>query len=627
MSESIKIQKVGKYFLSEKLGGGTMGSVWLSQHPGLGMPVAVKLLNMELAAQDPDYLNRFMQEGRLAGQLMHKNIVRTYDAGMENNRAYIVMEYIEGCDALELLEARGALPPDEVLALGLAIGEALEEAHSMGIVHRDIKPDNILATNDGKIKLADLGLAKKVDDSFGSTMAGTALGTPYYMSPEQALDALKSDARSDIYSLGATLYHLLTGTLPYGGDNVMGVMLRHTNEPLDPPQNRKEGLPLEFCKVICKMMEKDPAKRYQSCTEMLEDFNKLKYGSDDLSVNEKQLTKQLASSKSGRIKMKVSNGAAAKSMRQSPSSKSRTKKAGNSTAYVSLAAVVILLIVLIPSIMKKRPVDLPEKKIENVTKIKVEEPVIVKKEEPKEEKPVVVEPVSEKPELSALDKGNAALKNYKAPFYMEGVPMPPTKLVPALLDIAAGKYEAAKEKLIAIKPELKSNKTLKRQKHLLSIIDAQEVVYSPFQVEDSIKECVLSDYKWSSASVGFKKPARNQYVLEGNKDLKILLEIDKTVFRKGLYAHPPSKYTYQLNGKWETFETRFGLRDGAYYPATFKIIGDGKELFSKSGVGKKTICTATVEVKGIQTLELVTEFEVHKSRCWAIWVAPVLKRN
>ena len=259
---------------------------------------------MDLAEEDPDFLNRFMQEGRLAGQLNHKNIVRIYDAGIEGKNAYIVMEFIEGCDTLELLESRGALPPDEVLALAISVTEALAEAHSLGIIHRDIKPDNILATNEGRIKLADLGLAKHVDDNFGSTIAGTALGTPYYIAPEQALDALKADQRSDIYSLGATLYHLLTGFLPFEGDNIMGVMLRHTNEPLVPPQEKKPGLPENFCSVICKMMEKKPNKRYQSCAELLDDLNKLKYGQEDLSTSEAELKRNLASGKSVKIRMK-----------------------------------------------------------------------------------------------------------------------------------------------------------------------------------------------------------------------------------------------------------------------------------------------------------------------------------
>ncbi|MCM8527612.1 MAG: protein kinase [Lentisphaeraceae bacterium] len=367
MGESIKIRKIGKYILKEKLGEGSMGSVWLSYHTGLNMPVAIKLLDMKQAEEDPDFLNRFMQEGRLAGQLNHKNIVRIYDAGMEGNSAYIVMEYIEGCDTLELLEARGALPPDEVLGLAIGISEALQEAHSLGIIHRDIKPDNILATTEGRIKLADLGLAKHVDDNLGGTMAGTALGTPYYIAPEQALDAIKADARSDIYSFGATLYHLLAGVVPYEGDNPMGVMLRHTNEALVPPQKKKPGLPVSFCNVICKMMEKDPDDRYQNCHELHEDLIKLKYGHDDVAqTSEKQLKGQLAAGKSVRVKMKIPVSEKYGVHDKSPispkgrsGSKNKKKKSKNkkSPTNKSLLTVGIIAFIsalaLLPSLFKK----------------------------------------------------------------------------------------------------------------------------------------------------------------------------------------------------------------------------------------------------------------------------------
>ena len=375
MAESIKVRKIGKYILKEKLGEGSMGSVWLSYHTGLNIPVAIKLLNMDLAEDDPDFLNRFMQEGRLAGQLNHKNIVRIYDAGMEGSSAFIVMEFIEGCDTLELLEERGIISPDEVLGLAIAIAEALQEAHSLGIIHRDIKPDNILATTEGRIKLADLGLAKHIDDNMGSTMAGTALGTPYYIAPEQALDAIKADARSDIYSFGATLYHLLSGHLPYDGDNIMGVMLRHTNEELVPPQVKRPGLPESFCRVICKMMEKDPDKRYQNCAELLEDFNKLKYGIDDVAMSEddlfnqseKALSRNLASGKSVRVKMKpnlVGKYAHKNSSKQtkkksgsgsrSKQTRKRNKSSSNKTALiVGIIAFFILSLAILPSIIKQ----------------------------------------------------------------------------------------------------------------------------------------------------------------------------------------------------------------------------------------------------------------------------------
>ena len=365
---------------------------------------------MDLAAEDPDFLSRFMKEGQLAGQLNHKNIVRIYDAGMEGNRAFIAMEFIEGCDTLELLESRGALPPDEVLALAIAIGEALQEAHSLGIIHRDIKPDNILATHDGRIKLADLGLAKQLNDDFGSTMAGTALGTPYYISPEQALDAMKADARSDIYSLGATLYHLLSGVLPYEGDNVMGVMLKHANEPLVPPQDKTPGLPESFCRVICKMMAKYPDERYQSCTALLDDLFKLKYGNEDVAHSnrevETKLPEKLASSKSVRVKVKIPAGKYAhknpvKTQRNlkkrtgvNKNSESTSKRSGKG-AFRLVAALVLVLFFTILAFALPSKESSPKVGL-NIEKQTKEKPIVKKASLAPTEK--VVKPTSKTPQ-------------------------------------------------------------------------------------------------------------------------------------------------------------------------------------------------------------------------------------
>ena len=376
MGESIKVRKIGQYILKKKLGEGSMGSVWLSHHSGLNLPVAIKLLNMQLAEEDPDFLNRFMQEGRLAGQLNHKNIIRIYDAGIHENSAFIVMEYIEGCDTLELLKTRGALPAEEVLALAIAISEALQEAHSLGIIHRDIKPDNILATTEGKIKLADMGLAKNVEDNAGGTMAGTALGTPYYIAPEQALDAATVDTRSDIYSFGATLYHLLTGVVPYEGDNPMGVMLKHSNEELIPPQKRKAGLPISFCNVICKMMEKNPDDRYQSCIDLHVDLIKLKSGHQDIALSkEADLKRQRPSLKSVRRK-KQSSEKHSKYEKNITSGKKRSKPTAHSKKQSSNTKYIVMIILFIavalavvPLLFKKQPTATTPKSLNDETAI------------------------------------------------------------------------------------------------------------------------------------------------------------------------------------------------------------------------------------------------------------------
>ena len=280
-NDSIKVRKVGKYILQKELGRGSVGKVWLSFHSGLGIPVAVKILKPHLIEEDPEFLERFIQEGRLAVSLHHKNIVRIFDAGKAGESYYLVMELLEGNDALHIIQHEGAFPVEKVLEIGCAVTDALIEAHEHGVIHRDIKPDNIMITSEGKIKLADLGLAKKLGDEFGSTMVGTTIGTPNYMSPEQAMNSSEANAVSDIYSLGATLYHMLTGTLPFEGDSIMAVMMKHANEALEHPQSRKEGLPDNLCSVIMKMMDKDPANRYQNCEAVLTALNKIRYAPSD----------------------------------------------------------------------------------------------------------------------------------------------------------------------------------------------------------------------------------------------------------------------------------------------------------------------------------------------------------
>jgi eukaryotic-like serine/threonine-protein kinase len=276
-SDSISIKKVGKYILQKQIGKGTMGTVWLSHHMGLDIPVAVKILKPTLVDDDPEYVERFIQEGNLAGTVHQKNIIRIFDAGHQGKTYYMVMEYIDGGDALQLLQERGRLTPEEVVEFGITITDALSEAHANNIIHRDIKPDNIMLTKEGRIKLADLGLAKKLDDNLSSTISGSALGTPNYISPEQTKNSKDADARSDIYSLGATLYHMLTGQIPFSGESNYDVMAMHCNDPLVPPQEIIKGLPLPICKIICKMMEKSPEKRYQGCKQLNDAFNKLKY--------------------------------------------------------------------------------------------------------------------------------------------------------------------------------------------------------------------------------------------------------------------------------------------------------------------------------------------------------------
>ena len=196
----------------------------------------------------------------------------------------MVMEYVDGGNAQEMIDNRGCLTPAEVLEFGIVITDALIEAHAHNIIHRDIKPENIMVTKQGRIKLADLGLAKNTEDSYSSTMAGAAIGTPNYISPEQVRNSQEADLRCDIYSLGATLYHMLTGKVPFEGESNYTVMNKHCEEELIPPQEIQEGLPLPLCKAICKMMEKNPDDRFQNCEEINELLYKFKYSREHTHV-------------------------------------------------------------------------------------------------------------------------------------------------------------------------------------------------------------------------------------------------------------------------------------------------------------------------------------------------------
>ncbi|NQZ57722.1 MAG: serine/threonine protein kinase [Lentisphaeraceae bacterium] len=283
--------KLGKYILEKELGEGALGCVWYSKHPGLGVPVAVKILKNNTGPAAAEYLQRFLKEGRLAAALEHQNIVRVYDSGYEGQLFYLVMEYIDGANMQEYFKTFPyGIPCAEALDLAIDMADILALAHSKGIVHRDIKPENILRTSAGILKLADLGIAKQLDDTqAGTTMSGVAMGTPYYISPEQAIDASTVDHRCDIYSLGCTLYQMLTGSLPFSGKTPMVLLMKHVQEPFEHPKVLTPELPDNFCAVICKMMEKNPAHRYQNCTELKEDLLLIK--TQNVSVDQLRATR------------------------------------------------------------------------------------------------------------------------------------------------------------------------------------------------------------------------------------------------------------------------------------------------------------------------------------------------
>ncbi|MCA8920997.1 MAG: serine/threonine protein kinase, partial [Planctomycetes bacterium] len=255
--------------LLERLGEGAMGAVVKARKLDSGEIVALKILKPELA-ESQEHVDRFVREAESARRLQHPNIVRAVQAGRSGEYYYFAMEFVEGQTGSDLIKSQGKLPERFGLFVVASVGEALAHAWRQGIVHRDIKPDNIMITPQQEVKLTDLGLAMLAGQESTLTMTGVVVGSPAYISPEQATGAKKLDTRSDIYSLGAALYHMLTGEVPYPGDQPLHVMLMHLNEPV--PEARKVNPEISVAteRLIMRMMAKKPVDRFQDPEALLE---------------------------------------------------------------------------------------------------------------------------------------------------------------------------------------------------------------------------------------------------------------------------------------------------------------------------------------------------------------------
>jgi serine/threonine-protein kinase len=260
---------VGGCRLVRKLGEGGMGAVYQAHHVGLDIPVAVKMLPPAFAERSSGAADRFLAEARAAAKLKHPHIVGVYNVGCEAGIHFIVMELIEGGSLHDLIRMAGRIPIPRAVELTAQVCQGLQCAHDHGIVHRDIKPANILIDRSGMAKIADLGLAKKLGDDFGMTQSGMTLGTPYYLSPEQAADAKRVDHRSDIYSLGCMLYEMVCGKVPYGGDTLARVLLAHAQAPIPDPRAANPEVPERLAGAIMKMMAKRPDDRFPAVKAVL----------------------------------------------------------------------------------------------------------------------------------------------------------------------------------------------------------------------------------------------------------------------------------------------------------------------------------------------------------------------
>jgi serine/threonine-protein kinase len=271
----VELRALGDYRILRRLGEGGMGSVYLGYDEAGGRQVAIKVLPDHLA-DNQALVDRFYREAKSGALLNHPNIVRNLAAGRDRatGKHYLVLEYVDGPSAHALLNRFGRLSVGDAVHIAMDIARALEHAHSRNIVHRDIKPDNILLTRSGVAKLSDLGLAKRTDEASHLTAARQGFGTPYYMPYEQAINARSADGRSDIYALGATLYHLLSGEVPFPGDSHIEVVDKKNLGFFAPASGLIPEVPPVLDRILERMLARDPGDRYQTVSEVLVDLDR-----------------------------------------------------------------------------------------------------------------------------------------------------------------------------------------------------------------------------------------------------------------------------------------------------------------------------------------------------------------
>jgi eukaryotic-like serine/threonine-protein kinase len=280
MGEDKKKLDVPGYQIIERIGKGSMGVVYKARQASMDRIVAFKIL-LDALAQNKEFIKRFDREAKIAAKLSHNNVVNAIDAGEHNGYHYFVMEYVEGETIKDFLDKGKVFEERDAIKIIMAVAEALKHAHERGLIHRDIKPENVILTKDGNVKLADLGLARlTADEKWAMSEAGMAIGTPYYISPEQVRGQVDVDIRADIYSLGATFYHMVTGRVPYPGDTPSEVMRKHVDKNVmaTPPDHINTKLSSGLGVVVETMLAKNRENRYRNPDDLILDLKCLLQG-------------------------------------------------------------------------------------------------------------------------------------------------------------------------------------------------------------------------------------------------------------------------------------------------------------------------------------------------------------
>lgn len=331
-----------RYELVELLARGGMSEVFLAQDRRLSRPVAVKVLAAELS-RDATFVDRFRHEAQAAANLNHPNIVSVYDWGQDGDTSYIVMEYIDGRSVRDLIKARGRLDDTQVAGIGGEIAAALSSAHAAGVIHRDVKPANVLISSQGQVKVTDFGIALSGNSPNELTKAGSVMGTATYFSPEQA-QGFDVDARSDLYSLGIVLYEMATGAPPFAGDNAVAVAYQQVQEPVPPPSTRNPAITPALEAIILTALAKDPNARYQTADEMRADLLRFRRGEEVLGGPQ---TAQVVEMPTAAVASVAGAGAVAAGTTGSTPAAPRQAPRGRSKGVVATVAILIGILILV----------------------------------------------------------------------------------------------------------------------------------------------------------------------------------------------------------------------------------------------------------------------------------------
>ncbi|MHC4875762.1 MAG: serine/threonine protein kinase [Planctomycetota bacterium] len=281
-----QLRTLGRYTIQKKVGAGGMGAVYRATDDQLKRTVALKVLPKD-KAKNPTLVKRFQSEAQAAANLRHPNIIGVYDAGESDGYLYIAMEYVEGVDVSDLVARKGVLSAKRSLDIIRQVTLALQHAYEQNIVHRDIKPSNLMIDKEGAVKLADMGLARSLNEEESSSITrdGTTVGTVDYMSPEQARDSKAADCRSDIYSLGATWFHMLCGRPPFNEGDLLNKITAHAEQEPPDPRDINPDIPDAIADIIFRMLEKQQSDRYQTPQELLDDLNNANLDKREVSLD------------------------------------------------------------------------------------------------------------------------------------------------------------------------------------------------------------------------------------------------------------------------------------------------------------------------------------------------------